>query len=602
MSSLTDSNIASFQAFTGASAPEATMFLEMAGGNNVSLAVELYFGNGSGGGFSDSLSDSTTNTNATTSSAKQNPDWYNIIWGDNMPSLAWTEQALTFDASSDDIPYSQLGLVQNKNGPCGVLALLNAVILSQHLNTNTATEFTPPTDDLLAAAIATLLAAPHRNSSSQVQCPMWDDECPGGVNFIAKPNVIETKDFVLSHLDHFTRPGGILLICYAAVVSRGIQQVQSDVTASGGELPLIFGTFNLCTSELMSLLMRGSADGNVGSYGLTGGSKIDWGDHTCDVGMLSYNEIDHSIPVCDKLKSPTTPIWLLHGRDHFTFLFLVSKEEDQKEEEEDDTSSSSSSFSLSGERKSTSTDQGKGAMCAYEMYHYNGLPPNGPRMTKVSFDLPSGKKGIVGPAPNTHEEGVVKFRTPVPNTIYDIVQAHQMDKKQSPKKWKEWRYEVVLHVSDPNGKLYGKGSNDEQKEEQNEEQKEDTKPEEEEEDEEEANEGSESGSLCNVYSQSDGEESEDGRWRCSTCYVKRNETFAFKLNECDSMKCMHCGEKKEDCGWTKWMTYEELTVGWQRSMDRRNQPKIVTLLGTKWRGVHNVKFDNVMESENPPSI
>ena len=49
MASLSDS-IASFQAFTGTSEQEATMYLEM-GGGNVEIAVGLFFGGGSAGGF-----------------------------------------------------------------------------------------------------------------------------------------------------------------------------------------------------------------------------------------------------------------------------------------------------------------------------------------------------------------------------------------------------------------------------------------------------------------------------------------------------------------------------------------------------------------------
>ena len=543
MASLSDS-IASFQAFTGTSEQEATMYLEM-GGGNVEIAVGLFFGGGSAGGFGGG---GEFSFDATPTSTASKPDWFQIIWGSNEPASSWTEQPLTFDpAATDEVPYSHLGLVQIKNGPCGVLAALNAVmvrllIMESNSANSSLSPTIKPTDELLSRSIAHLMSAPNRaDKSSSIQCGVWDAAADGGVSFQSFEKEQDATAFILSNLDHYVRPGGLLLICYSAVLSRGGDQVRRDVSTSGGEVPLIFGTFNLCTSELMSLLLRGCGDGNVGSYGPVGGKKIDWSEHT-PVGMLSYNEIDHSIPVCDRLKSPGVPVWILHGRDHFTFLFLTKTEREEKEEEE--------------EKKTTEE---------MEMFHFNGLPPAGPRMTRLSVVA---KNGAVGPAPDSHKEGVGTFFTPKINTIFDVVQSHPEDKKERPKSWKTWRYEVVLHVEDADGKLYGKGEDYSE----------------------------EQGPVS--FSQEDGIEHEDGRWRCSRCYVKRNETMAFKMNDSGSETCMHCGGGKGECGWTMWMRYEQLPTGWQGSMNRRYQPKITTLLGTKWPSAE-VNFD---DEENPPSI
>ena len=171
---------------------------------------------------------------------------------------------------------------------------------------------------------------------------------------------------------------------------------------------------------------------------------------------------------------------------------------------------------------------------------------------------------VAAPAPESHEEGVGVFHTPRVGEIFDIVQADQAMKKARPKEWKAWRYEVMLSVEDPEGKLYGTGE---------------PYPE---------------GKGPPVFAQ--GEPDPNERWRCARCYVKRNETFAFKLNEPEAMTCMHCGKERADCGWSRWMGYEELPGGWQHSMDRRYQPSITTLLGTKWPGAV-VEFDG-----DPPSI
>jgi len=572
--------ISGFQAFTGASTQEASMFLEMAGGN-VEMAVGLFFGGGGGFGFGDDTGASTS-TSTTTSST--HPDWYTTLWGTTSPSEAWTQQALTFDPdAANDRPFSFFGLTQSKNGPCGVLAVLNALVIKTAME-DKAVPFGPtahPTTALLATAITHLLSAPYRNdaSSGTLQAGLWDNDGASNsdqVSFQTFETVSALEQCVLSNMDHYTRPGGLLLICYSVIQSRGVAAVQKDVAISGGECPLIVGPFTLCSSELMSLLMRGTADGNVGAYGPVGGSKIDWPSHT-PVGLLSYNEVDHSIPVCDRLKSPEAPIWILHGRDHFTFMFQVAQQIKQIKQVvtgkgEGEGEGEGDGGEASGEKKNNDDDD-DGESETLEMYHYNGLPPAGPRMTKVTLTMVSkkGTSNTVGPAPEDHKEGVGTFMTPLENTVFDVVQANQSDKKTRPDRWTTWRYEVVLHVKDDDkGTLYGKGEE---------------YPE---------------GKGGQVFSQDDGLDHEDGRWRCATCYVKRNETMAFRLNDAGSTVCQHCDMDKDTCGWSKWFTYDELTKGWQRSMNRQYQPKIKTLLGTKWINGTIVFDDDLFV--NPPSI
>ena len=90
----------------------------------------------------------------------------------------------------------------------------------------------------------------------------------------------------------------------------------------------------------------------------------------------------------------------------------------------------------------------------FDVYHFNGLPPNGPRMAKLELST----TGIAPPAPKTRIESGNVFYTPVVGQIFDVVQANQDDKKQRPKQWKTWKYEVVLALQDDeNHTLYGKG-------------------------------------------------------------------------------------------------------------------------------------------------
>jgi len=85
---------------------------------------------------------------------------------------------------------------------------------------------------------------------------------------------------------------------------------------SESERSLVYGRFNLCSSELMSLVLCGEPSGNFSAFTATGTPT----DMPCPfgVGMLSLDELANGVPICDSLKTPRLPVWILHGGDHFT--------------------------------------------------------------------------------------------------------------------------------------------------------------------------------------------------------------------------------------------------------------------------------------------
>ena len=191
------------------------------------------------------------------------------------------------------------------------------------------------------------------------------------------------------------------------------------------------------------------------------------------------------------------------------------------------------------------------------------MPPNGPKMEMIELIT----NGIAPIATKTRVEAGNIFFTPIVGQIFDIVQACQNDKKLRPKQWKTWNYEVVLALQDDDqNTLYGKGTD------------------------------YTSDNMPKLFQQ--GPMVTGAQWRCARCYVKRHETFAFRLNDEDMRVCQHCNKKKEDCGWSIWMPYSDLPKNWQRSCDRQYQEKIITLLNTKWPGVE-VKFS---DNDNPPKV
>ena len=73
---------------------------------------------------------------------EQYPEWWTLVWEGREPvPEAWIEQGLRFGEGDLSMPFDEsiapryggLCLAQGKNGPCGLLAVLQGVVVSQML-------------------------------------------------------------------------------------------------------------------------------------------------------------------------------------------------------------------------------------------------------------------------------------------------------------------------------------------------------------------------------------------------------------------------------------------------------------------------------------
>lgn len=106
-----------------------------------------------------------------------------------------------------------------------------------------------------------------------------------------------------------------------------------------------------------------AANGDFGAFNAATKVPSNWAEG--DVGLLSLSELESSIPVCDSLKSPRQPVWVLHGGDHYTVLFAAA----------DGLPAATAAADDDG-----AEDAGDAAAEPMMLMHYNGLPPAGPRM------------------------------------------------------------------------------------------------------------------------------------------------------------------------------------------------------------------------------
>src|SRR3989338_5209148 len=129
--------IEDFIGMTGTDQSTAESYLEMSG-NDLESAIQLFFGSSELGADSiDSFVSSSSSSKTTISSSSLYDDekqWSQFIFDDGKVPLAWLEQGLQFETEteteSDNLTklWKGLSLVQFKNGPCGVLAVVQASV------------------------------------------------------------------------------------------------------------------------------------------------------------------------------------------------------------------------------------------------------------------------------------------------------------------------------------------------------------------------------------------------------------------------------------------------------------------------------------------
>jgi hypothetical protein len=198
------------------------------------------------------------------------------------PPDSWRLQGFEFASEPVDSSSTRIGVIQHSNGPCGVLAAVNAEIVLRMGNPHPRTLVS---DSELAGAIAAVLlrCASATGPEQAVTVACWVGEAPPVADAVSIGPALPQDEkavtaAVMKHVAAYRGPGGCVLLCHSAVYSRGVEGVRADVAADGGgELPLVYGPHALCSSELVNLILEGVARGNVSAYD-PNGERSTWRD------------------------------------------------------------------------------------------------------------------------------------------------------------------------------------------------------------------------------------------------------------------------------------------------------------------------------------
>ena len=366
-----------FSAITGVDTDTAAMYLEMSG-YDLDTAVQLFFSMSEGGGGGGQGGDSSS------SSSGWPHDWISLLFESSSGSAvfpdAWLHQGLQTTSPSDTTPYdwSQLNILQNRNGPCGVLAAYQGFLLAYLIDQQKLSPSYCPTPQDAAESVMQLLQTVAVSQSETPKVVMFCTWCDpdggvGGNVSIQEGGVSELVPVISQYLS----PGGVLLLLYSAIHTFGVdvlKQQHNDL------LPLLYGPNFLCSSALMNILLTGEARESLGAYDDFGGA-ISWNKPSATIGLLSGTEIELKMKIHDGFKFPTHEVYVLHGRDHFTTFMVLPLPTPPPTEHTQFSVTMPQPQPFNG----VSTNDVTSEAITFAGVHFNGLPPAGPAACQVRF-------------------------------------------------------------------------------------------------------------------------------------------------------------------------------------------------------------------------
>ncbi|XP_017382596.1 probable ubiquitin carboxyl-terminal hydrolase MINDY-4 isoform X1 [Cebus imitator] len=254
----------------------------------------------------------------------------------------WKLQSFSFS----NVASLKYGIVQNKGGPCGVLAAVQGCVLQKLLfegdSKADCARGLQPSDAhrtrCLTLALADIVwraggrerAVVALASRTQQFSPAGKYKADGVLETLTLHSLACYEDlvtFLQQSIHQFeVGPYGCILLTLSAILSRSTELIRQDFDVPTSHL---IGAHGYCTQELVNLLLTGKAVSNVFNDVV----ELDSGDGNItllrgiaarsDIGFLSLFEHYNVCQVGCFLKTPRFPIWVVCSESHFSVLFSL---------------------------------------------------------------------------------------------------------------------------------------------------------------------------------------------------------------------------------------------------------------------------------------
>jgi len=242
------------------------------------------------------------------------------------------------------------GLWQEKGGPCGMLAAVQATIMKHMLymgdggpcDLNDVAMVMERRDGALVAALAEILWRGGGGTKASLALHGAMEAGRGALRTSAyRPDHFteelmifefnshgELVEFLTKNLHFFLHAehAGVVSFFYSVLLSKGLASIPGEM--DNVDCTLV-GKFGYCTMEFMNLVLTGFAKSNVfdGDKDLSSGSDVmilGGVKEQSDIGQLTLFEVYGSVEVGSFLKSPKYPIWVICSESHFSVAFSAS--------------------------------------------------------------------------------------------------------------------------------------------------------------------------------------------------------------------------------------------------------------------------------------
>lgn len=286
-----------------------------------------------------------------------------LMWGNHVKEDVFQRWTQGFHFSPDE----PTALIQWEGGPCAVLAPVQAFIIKSLMSetwSNNWRELDPETvNRLLIRAACEILCQAYggrkyrlvhmsepegtpatfstENKTSDTDTSsacIISDNVPGHAEqrldhafFHSQLRVIsvdssdEVEAFYLERIETLRETFGVLLFLYSVMYTKGLEQLQGEVTDPGE--PLIDGEYGYGSQCLINLMITGRAVAHVWNHDQDiGGLKLRGVDRQSEIGFLALLEHLRYCEVGSFLKNPKNPIWVLGSETHLTVLFSFEKQ------------------------------------------------------------------------------------------------------------------------------------------------------------------------------------------------------------------------------------------------------------------------------------
>jgi hypothetical protein len=241
--------------------------------------------------------------------------------------------------SFSEVECLSYGLFQDKGGPCGLLAVLQAFTLKHLLfcdedpvvDIQLPAQVKPRRVRALVAGLCEILWAAGDAQRALVVMPSSDGLPVSPSTPLERLELVEFEseaqlsEFLQRNSHQLMDPAasGVLCALCSVLLSRGVELIRSEMDCASE--PLI-GKFGYCAQELLNLMLTGRATSNMFDGDKTIGDgaesmRLRGVQAQSCIGQLTLFEAYGNMQVGEHLKHPRIPIWVVCSESHFSVMF-----------------------------------------------------------------------------------------------------------------------------------------------------------------------------------------------------------------------------------------------------------------------------------------